>query len=123
MAVKSLLRDINNIVYPITTVDSIYDNKSGEKLDSIILKKQNKCVSEVITISEDKWSNDKTYTYESDKINNSSIIFWEIVRDENYDRIKLCKIFCDDNQDQNKKLIFKCTKVPKCDTKIKIALL
>ncbi len=123
MAVKSLLRDINNIVYPITTVDSIYDNKNGEKLDSIILKKQDKCVSEIITIPQDQWSDDKTYTYKSDKISNSSTIFWELVRDENYQYIKMCKISCDDNQDQNKKIIFKCAKKPKYDIKIKIALL
>ena len=122
MAVKSLLRDINNIIYPITTVDSIYDNKNGEKLDSIILKKQDKCLSEIITIPKDKWSNEKIYIYESDKINNLSTIFWELVRDENYSYTKICKISCDDQQDQNKRLIFKCAKIPKYDIKIKIAL-
>lgn len=121
MPTKSVLRDINDIIYPITTVDSIYSIDTGDSLDSIISKKQEKCVNKIIAIQPNEWTNN-LYTLKLEDIQKESIIFWEILKDDNYKNTKVYKITCDDTQDQNGQIIFSCYRVPKNTVQIKIAI-
>lgn len=121
MPTKSVLRDINDIIYPVTTVDSVYNIDTGDRLDSIISKKQEKCVSKIITISPSEWI-DNLYTLKLKDIKKESTIFWEVLKDDNYKNTKVCKISCDDIQDQNGQIVFSCYRVPKNIVQIKIAI-
>lgn len=120
---KSLLQDSQDVIYPITTTNAVYDNQTGESVDFLLDKKQSQHISNIITIHPSDWSIDsKSYKYMSDSIDVNDTIFLELIQDDNLSKINSCKVQCPDTQEQNRYIMFICKRIPTVDVSYKIAI-
>lgn len=108
-------------MYPITTTNAVYDNRTGKSVDELLDKKQSQHISDIITIHPNDWDIDsKSYVYASDTIDTADTIFIELIQDDNFSKINSCKIQCIEQQDGY--ITFICKRIPTVDVCYKIAI-